>query len=315
MNIDEAIEILNKNYHKYSWDHNELGKTKEEQMITPWFAGEEEIMISAHKDVGIQQKFHRHDFFFINYAWHGDFEALSQYSDKKIVFREGDCYMGQPYSGFAVVAEREQANTIVAILIKRETFFKDFFSGILTNPKLFHFFLDAQQNSKSDEALYISFDHDPMIRHLVEIMCIEYAQKDEHTQNILKPLVLSFFLLLIRQYERQTIADKEQFTLAQQIEQYIGSHYQNVTLQSLSDHFSYHPNYISSYIKKNLNVNFSQIVLKKRMENALLLLKNSTLSIEEIAFMIGYMDPSNFYKAFKAYYNTSPREWIKANKS
>jgi AraC-like DNA-binding protein len=46
------------------------------------------------------------------------------------------------------------------------------------------------------------------------------------------------------------------------------------------------------------------------MERAVLLMKNTTLSIEEISAMLGYSNHSNFYKAFKEYYGVTPREYI-----
>ncbi|MBR5111581.1 MAG: AraC family transcriptional regulator [Clostridia bacterium] len=36
----------------------------------------------------------------------------------------------------------------------------------------------------------------------------------------------------------------------------------------------------------------------------------TTLSIEEIAAMLGYSNHSNFYKAFKEYYGKTPREYM-----
>ena len=59
---------------------------------------------------------------------------------------------------------------------------------------------------------------------------------------------------------------------------------------------------------------FSELLLEKRMERAAILLKGTTLPIEEIAAMLGYSNSSNFYKAFKRYYGFSPREyWQEAN--
>ena len=46
------------------------------------------------------------------------------------------------------------------------------------------------------------------------------------------------------------------------------------------------------------------------MERAVLLLKNTTLSVEEITVMLGYSNTSNFYKAFREYYGTTPREYL-----
>lgn len=46
------------------------------------------------------------------------------------------------------------------------------------------------------------------------------------------------------------------------------------------------------------------------MERAVIPLRNTTLSNEEISAMIGHSDHSNFCKAFRVYYQTTPREFM-----
>ena len=96
-------------------------------------------------------------------------------------------------------------------------------------------------------------------------------------------------------------------TLSGRILQYINSHPESATLKDIADRFSYHPNYISSLLHKEIGKTFSEIVLERRMERAAILLKGTTLSIEEISAMLGYTNTSNFYKAFREYYGKTPR--------
>ncbi|MBF0580312.1 helix-turn-helix transcriptional regulator [Erysipelotrichaceae bacterium RD49] len=196
----------------------------------------------------------------------------------------------------------------MAIMIRRSTFFREFFSLVSRSTKLFDFFVSVEKNPKSDAALYIPFADDTMIRPLVELMGMEYANKDENTQQILKPLVLTFFLYLMRQYEKSEAKEQSELPFSMQLEAYIRSNCPSITLQELADHFSYHPNYLSSYLKKELGKGFSQIVLEQRMANAKSLMAATSLSLEEISDLVGYPSPSNFYKAFKAYFKTTPRE-------
>lgn len=311
MNISEAIEILNRNYYQHTWDQNIDADTEEDRMVVPWPGEEnEEIMISAHKDVGIFQKFHRHEYFFLNFAFQGDFKALSQSDDQIIEILENDCYMAQPYSGYAVTADPGSEDTIVAILIRRSTFFREFFTPLASNPHLFDFFVTAQQNPKSSTAIYIPDDESSPVRQMIELLCIEYAGKDENSQAILKPLVLALFMQLMRIYEKNEKQEQPPLSLGRQLEQYIRSHCASVTLRELADRFSYHPNYISTTIRRELGKGFSDILLEQRMINALSLLKATTLSVEEIASLTGYSNPSNFYKAFRACYGKTPRDYI-----
>ena len=88
-------------------------------------------------------------------------------------------------------------------------------------------------------------------------------------------------------------------------------HMDEVTLPLIAKQFSYHPTYVSNLLKKETGETFSSILLKLRMERAVMMMKGTTLSNEEIATMLGYSNSSNFYKAFREFYGVSPREYLK----
>ena len=90
----------------------------------------------------------------------------------------------------------------------------------------------------------------------------------------------------------------------------MGEHLEDVSLSSIGQHFSYHPTYVSNLLKNETGNTFSEILLRLRMKRAVMLMKGTTLSNEKIAAMLGYSNSSNFYKAFKEYYRTSPREYL-----
>lgn len=116
-------------------------------------------------------------------------------------------------------------------------------------------------------------------------------------------------MLVARQYAKSNPTSKTD-KLSEKIVQYIGEHFDTVTLGDVASHFSYHPNYISGYIHRETGKSFSEIVLEQRMERAAALLKGTELSIEDISVMLGYSNTSNFYKAFREYYHGSPREYV-----
>ena len=122
-------------------------------------------------------------------------------------------------------------------------------------------------------------------------------------------MVLTLFMHIARRY-RVEKTENTVSSLSERIVAYINSHPESVTLKDIADHFSYHPNYISSLLHKELGKTFSEIVLDIRMDRAAILLKGTTLSIEEISAMLGYSNTSNFYKAFREYYGKTPRELL-----
>lgn len=101
----------------------------------------------------------------------------------------------------------------------------------------------------------------------------------------------------------------EPVRLSDRLLHYMNEHTDAVTLKDISKHFSYHPNYVSTLLRRETGKSFSEILLEQRMERAVTPLKGTNLSVEEIAAMLGYSNSSNFYKAFREYYHQSPREF------
>lgn len=53
---------------------------------------------------------------------------------------------------------------------------------------------------------------------------------------------------------------------------------------------------------------FRRVSLEVRMELAKDYLGNTSLSIQEIAYQLGYSQPNNFYRAFKGFFNVTPEQ-------
>ena len=307
-----AIDKLGHDWSHLNWEFRDFEIDGKMDKMSQWQGDpEDEIMVVVFKGRHISEPFHRQDFFFIDYAYHLDYNALSAKFDNLITVREGDCYIGQPFSGYALKGDSANDDIImIGVHIKKETFFREYLPVLSMDANLFRFFLVPQTNKFSDEFIHLSFEKTSPVRRLLEIMVMEYADKKEDTQRILKPMVLSLFLHIARAYRlEQHIPACD--SLEEKILQYINAHPESVTLKELAAHFSYHPNYISSLLHKKTGKRFSDLVREKRMDRAAILLKGTTLSVEEISAMLGYNDTSNFYKAFREHYGGSPRAYAK----
>ncbi|MBO4793806.1 MAG: helix-turn-helix transcriptional regulator, partial [Deltaproteobacteria bacterium] len=173
-------------------------------------------------------------------------------------------------------------------------------------------FLAPQTDMFSDAFIHLSFGKSSPVRALLELMVVEYADRKEDSQRILKPMVLSLFMHIARRW-RQEKPKAAPESLFEKIVQHINSQPDSVTLTETAAHFGYHPNYISGLLHRKFGKTFSEIVLEKRMARAVILLKGTTLSIEEVAGMVGYSNHSNFYKAFRNYFGAAPREYLRGN--
>ncbi len=307
--LTDAIDKLGKEFEELEWDYVESDTASPLEKIQGWPGVEDEdITLCIYKGKEYFELFHRQDYFFFNFAYKGSYQALSYKNNNQITIAEGECYISQPYAGYAINSKSEDDTIIVGVLIKREAFFRHYFQTLSADKKLFHFFLNPQTNAHSEEFIHLTFEDDYSIRSLLNLMMLEYADRNENTQSILRPLTLSVLMQISKQYKASNPEDVS-LSLAEQIEVYISEHYNHVTLADLAKHFSYHPNYISTILTKELGKSFSEIVLEQRMERAVGFLKGTTLSISDIAELLGYSNNSNFYKAFREYYGISPREY------
>jgi len=64
---------------------------------------------------------------------------------------------------------------------------------------------------------------------------------------------------------------------------------------------------------KALGSNFKRVIKEAREELAIEYLATGNIPVEEIAFRLGYSDPSNLSKAFKSWTGYSPRQYVQQN--
>lgn len=98
-----------------------------------------------------------------------------------------------------------------------------------------------------------------------------------------------------------------------QIIHFINRNYykEDLSIQTISQTFGFHPNYISQLFKKNLGETFTICLSRIRMEHAEQLLKFSNESIGEIAEKVGFSDYFYFAKVFKKYFGMTPSDYRK----
>lgn len=302
--INQAIQKLAEDFPRLRWDFSPDPGSSE--LVSHWLGEEgEEVMVNVFKGKRIKEQFHRQDFFFLHFAWKGDYDALSATYNNRITIREGSCFIGQPYSGYAAKRESEQECIIIGVLIRKETFIREFLTSLSADTAMLNFFLEPQKNRFADEFIHLDIPRPSPIWRLLGVIVLEYANKTEDTQKILKPMVMSLTMYLASQYTRQKQTGGE--SRIHQITAYIEANCDTVSLKSAAAHFGYHPVYLSRLLPEKTGKTFSELLLAARMQRSQLLLTHTELSVEKIAAMLGYSNSSNFYKAFKAYYGVSPR--------
>lgn len=120
---------------------------------------------------------------------------------------------------------------------------------------------------------------------------------------------------------RQAVGDLAEFMTTQreshrcgvvgEAAKYIEEHYakQGLSLQEVAKHVHMNPVYLSTLFKQEKDINFSDFLLKIRMEKAMELLRSNHMRTYEVAEMIGYSSPEYFSVCFKKYTGVPPVEF------
>ncbi len=93
----------------------------------------------------------------------------------------------------------------------------------------------------------------------------------------------------------------------------IREHYtEDISLTSLAGKYNISMGRLSEMIKEHLSVNFSDYIASLRIQRAKELLRDDSLSIQEIAEIVGYNDYFYFTKVFKKVEGISPSKYRKS---
>ncbi len=111
------------------------------------------------------------------------------------------------------------------------------------------------------------------------------------------------------------LRDSESFVQNSQmltrVQQYIIRHIaEEMTIESLSRLFNYHPNYFIRLFRRETGYTPYQYIVQQRMQYAVTQL-NKGLPNEEVCYACGYTDSSTFTRAFRRYYGVAPQKYRK----
>jgi len=93
------------------------------------------------------------------------------------------------------------------------------------------------------------------------------------------------------------------------------SYWDNITLQTLAERVHFNSSYLVRVFRKYQGETPFQFLNRLRMKAAISYLANSSLTVEEISFTIGYQSIHYFSRLFKQTYGKSPSQWRIEHKS
>lgn len=190
-----------------------------------------------------------------------------------------------------------------------------FLSRLAENDIMSEFLVKAISDLQHDNNFIVFHcNHSSIFKELIENVLFEYSNKNIAVKEIIDSYMVIIFGEMLRSFKKEQRHLVTSKTYLGDILEYIENNYTNCTLASTANYFNFHPNYLSSLIKKQTGKTFKELVQTQRMKKATVLLKHSPLTIEEIATEVGYHNLGFFYKKFHSYFDMTPQEFRTSHK-
>ena len=257
---------------------------------------------------------HTSDSFELYYVFSG--ECPIHFPGETVVCHPGSVLIAAPGALHATPCYGDD-RVLMTSLVRASTFERVFWNQLNSQNLMSVFFRQALHQGGSAAYLWFDTPRDRELEDLLTCMEQELSQELPYSSQMVNTLMSAFFLLLLRRYERTAqlprtgdLHWKRKFS---SLFQYIQDHAATTSLPEIAARFHYSERQISRIVKMCTGMNYAHLITKLRMEKAALLLKQSSLTMDEIAAAVGYSGVSSFYRAFEQYYSCSPGSYRKTN--
>ncbi len=251
---------------------------------------------------------HKHNYIEFNYIYQG---KLTQVIDnKEITLQKGELIFLNQYITHEIKASRKE-DIIINFIIRPEFF--DYIITLLGNENIISKFLLTTLYTNYDEGEYLYFKVSERkdIQDLLERIIIEIYTSSIMKKATIKLLVGLLLVELIKNsqdIEAYSVDNYEKLLIIQSLK-YIDEFYDKGTLLELSEKLK-QPDYkLSKLIKKHTKMTFKELLQERKLSKSIELIKSTKYSIVEIIDLVGYENPTYFYKIFKNKFGMTPRDY------
>lgn len=240
-----------------------------------------------------------------------DFKGKLKYGQNYYDFDEGIMTFFSPGQVISTVVDEDIALSGIWLVIHPD-FIQNY--SLAKSIKDYGFFSYAV-----NEALHLSDKEEAMITDIMQNIYAEYCSViDGFSQDV----ILSHIELLLnysnRFYNRQFITRKNASNdLLSNLEKLLLDYFNGTKVQEfglptvlyISEQLNVSPNYLSDMLRSLTGQSTQQHIHDKLIEKAKEILTTTSLSVSEIAYLLGFEYPQSFSKLFKSKTNVSPLEF------
>lgn len=150
------------------------------------------------------------------------------------------------------------------------------------------------------------------IQNLIENLIWTLVNPQTNKRSINQFTMGLLFLQLINHTEllhTNSLFTEQQLML--KVFRYIEEHYNDGQLRNIANELHYDECWLSREIKRQSGKTFTQLMQDKRLNQAIFLLKTTSMKVSEISERVGYENFSYFHRIFQKKYGISPHKYRK----
>lgn len=242
-----------------------------------------------------------------------NFNAKLKYGQQEFDFDEGVMHFMAPKQVLTIQASsnEEFKHTGWLLLIHPDFLWN---TPLAKNIKTYEYF-----TYKLNEALHLSEKEEHLVSEIIENISQEYHTNiDNFSQDVIIAQIELLLTYCNRFYQRQFITRKiANHKILNQLEAFLTTYFKNdnladkgiPTVQFIADNLNISANYLSRLLQLLTGQSTKQYIHDKLIDIAKEKLSTTNLSVNEIAYSLGFEHPQSFSKLFKSKVEMSPLEF------
>ncbi len=247
---------------------------------------------------------HTHDYVEVVYMCKG--ETKHVINGREIVLKEGELlFLGQSATQEIMKAEKDDIAVNFIILPQ---FFHSSLAMIGEEETPLHRFLVNCLGKNADGPCFLHFKVADVlpIQNLVENLIWTLLNETPNKRRINQTAMGLLFIHLLNYTDKLASDDNGEIF---RIFRYIEENYRDGSLTELSEILHYDLYNLSREIKRKTGKSYTELVQEKRLSQSAFLLKNTNMSVSDVALNVGYENISYFHRKFTARFGLSPKKF------
>ena len=252
---------------------------------------------------------HTHDYIEAVYMCSG--ETVHIINGKKIKLREGELlFLGQNARQEILPAKEED---IAINFIIQPAFFDKTLEMLGTEETpIKNFLIRSLFDADYQGYLHFKVANVLPVQNLIENLIWTLTSTTWGKRNINQTTMGLLFMQLLNHTDKLSHESREDKAIMD-IFRYIEENYRDGSLTDAAKLLHYDFYWLSHEIKNRTGKTYTEHLQEKRLSQAAFLLKNTTLSVEEIAIAVGYENKSYFHRIFTEKFGTTPKKYRSTN--